>query len=50
MARLLIEKGYKEVHPLLGGFVAWLALGYPVERVTSPTVPLTALAASDSSD
>ncbi len=32
MARLLHEKGYKDVWPLLGGFEAWVALGYPVER------------------
>jgi|GraSoi013_1_40cm_1032412.scaffolds.fasta_scaffold28629_3 3-mercaptopyruvate sulfurtransferase SseA len=32
MARLLHTKGYSEVWPLLGGFDAWLALGYPVEQ------------------
>ena len=31
MARLLHDKGYKDVWPLLGGFEAWVALGYPVE-------------------
>lgn len=32
MARLLYDKGYKEVRPLLGGFEAWRAQGYLVER------------------
>lgn len=31
MALLLKSKGYKEVWPLLGGFDAWLELGYPTE-------------------
>lgn len=40
MARLLNENGYKEVWPLLGGFDAWEALGYPVEpsRLEAPTL------------
>ena len=36
MARLLIEKGYREVWPLLGGFDGWVELGYPTEPVASP--------------
>ena len=28
----LIAQGYKNVHPLLGGFEAWRQAGYPVER------------------
>lgn len=32
MARLLHERGYQEVWPLLGGFDGWVELGYPVER------------------
>ncbi len=31
MARLLIDKGYKNVRPLLGGFDAWMEKGLPVE-------------------
>ena len=31
MARLLIDKGYKNVRPLLGGFDAWMEKGFPVE-------------------
>jgi 3-mercaptopyruvate sulfurtransferase SseA len=31
MALLLKSKGYKIVWPLLGGFDAWLELGYPTE-------------------
>jgi 3-mercaptopyruvate sulfurtransferase SseA len=42
MARLLHEKGYKEVRPLLGGIDAWLALGYPVDRnVSLVSLPAT---------
>ncbi len=44
MARLLHERGYKEVWPLLGGFDAWLALGYPVERHTAGLVMPTQVA------
>jgi 3-mercaptopyruvate sulfurtransferase SseA len=31
MARLLLDHGYRDVRPLLGGFDAWVELGYPVE-------------------
>ena len=31
MALLLKSKGYKVVWPLVGGFDAWLELGYPTE-------------------
>jgi 3-mercaptopyruvate sulfurtransferase SseA len=49
MARLLHEKGYKDVRPLLGGFDAWLELGYPVEReIALAPLPAT-LPASGSS-
>ncbi len=44
MARLLMEKGYRDVRPLLGGFEAWVKLEYPVERHGPPTVPATVLA------
>ncbi len=40
MARLLHQKGYKDVWPLLGGFEAWLELGYPVERHTASLATL----------
>ena len=36
MARLLIEKGYRDVWPLLGGFDGWVELGYPTEPVAPP--------------
>jgi rhodanese-related sulfurtransferase len=31
VARMLIDKGFKPVRPLLGGFEAWIEAGYPVE-------------------
>jgi 3-mercaptopyruvate sulfurtransferase SseA len=49
MARLLIEKGYQEVRPLLGGFDGWMQLGYPTEPVAVSPPVLASLAASDSS-
>ncbi|HMD83534.1 MAG TPA: hypothetical protein VKO18_02395 [Terriglobia bacterium] len=49
MARLLIEKGYREVWPLLGGFDGWVELGYPTEPVALPTPVLTSIAAVSSS-
>jgi 3-mercaptopyruvate sulfurtransferase SseA len=36
MARLLHDEGYTNVRPLLGGFDAWVSLGYPVERHVDP--------------
>jgi len=48
LARLLHEQGYDDVRPLLGGFDAWLASGYPVERVSPVTVALSAVAAPES--
>ena len=35
MARLLIEKGYRDVWPLQGGFDGWVELGYPTEPVAA---------------
>ncbi len=49
MARLLHEKGYPEVWPLLGGFDAWVALGYPVERHPGKPSAFEALSASSPS-
>jgi rhodanese-related sulfurtransferase len=31
VAQKLTEKGWKNVHPLYGGFDAWRQAGYPVE-------------------
>jgi 3-mercaptopyruvate sulfurtransferase SseA len=47
MARLLHEKGYDDVRPLLGGFDAWVASGYPVEAASPVTVPLAAVTAPE---
>ncbi len=49
MARLLIEKGYREVWPLLGGFDAWEALDYPLEPILAPPPPGPAVATVKSS-
>ena len=49
MARLLNEKGYNDVWPLLGGFDAWQALGYPVEPHEPPAAPLTTISTVSSS-
>jgi 3-mercaptopyruvate sulfurtransferase SseA len=43
MARLLTDKGYREVWPLEGGFDAWQELGYPVEAVVPEQAGLTSL-------
>ena len=43
MARLLTEKGYKDVWPLQGGFDAWQELGYATESISAPEVDLTPL-------
>jgi len=44
MARLLIEKGYRDVWPLTGGFDHWLELGYPTDPVAATTSGLTSIA------
>ena len=31
MARLLLERGYRNVRPLEGGFDAWVAAGLPTD-------------------
>ena len=42
MARLLIDRGYKNVRPLLGGFDAWVEKGFLVESLPrSQEVPAT---------
>jgi len=48
MARLLIEKGYHDVRPLLGGFDGWVELGYPTEPVAGPPATLTSITAASS--
>jgi rhodanese-related sulfurtransferase len=34
VAKLLFDRGYKKVRPLLGGFDGWKEAGYPVEFLT----------------
>jgi rhodanese-related sulfurtransferase len=31
VARALLDRGYRNVHPLTGGFKLWQQKGYPVE-------------------
>ncbi|MGZ7040064.1 MAG: rhodanese-like domain-containing protein [Thermoanaerobaculia bacterium] len=33
MARILMDRGYKLVRPLAGGYDAWLNAGFPVEEM-----------------
>jgi rhodanese-related sulfurtransferase len=35
VAKLLYDRGFKKVRPLLGGFDAWREAGYPLERPTA---------------
>jgi len=37
MARLLHNKGYRDVRPLLGGIDGWIEQGYPIETA-APTM------------
>jgi rhodanese-related sulfurtransferase len=30
VARTLLDRGYRSVHPMLGGFDLWVQKGYPV--------------------
>lgn len=32
LAKILVQHGFKHVHPLLGGIDAWIAAGHPVEK------------------
>jgi membrane protein DedA with SNARE-associated domain/rhodanese-related sulfurtransferase len=32
LAKILMQHGFKRVHPLLGGIDAWIAAGHPVEK------------------
>jgi 3-mercaptopyruvate sulfurtransferase SseA len=49
MARLLNDKGYKEVWPLEGGFDAWYERGFPVERIAPEAPGLAAISTANSS-
>jgi rhodanese-related sulfurtransferase len=31
VARALLDRGYKNVHPIIGGFTEWVQKGYPTE-------------------
>lgn len=46
MARLLVEKGYREVLPLMGGFDGWVELGYPTESANAAAANLPPVSAS----
>jgi membrane protein DedA with SNARE-associated domain/rhodanese-related sulfurtransferase len=48
MARLLMDKGYRQVWPMLGGIDAWLELGYPTEAVVVSAPKLTEITAAKS--
>jgi rhodanese-related sulfurtransferase len=50
LARLLIQKGYHDVRPLLGGLDGWVELGYPTDPVeaSAPGFTSTAVASSSS--
>jgi len=37
VAQELADRGFTDVHPLVGGFDAWLDAGYPVEPKGVPT-------------
>ena len=45
MARLLLDRGYRNVRPLEGGFDAWLAAGLPTEPLDESETALHAPAA-----
>ncbi len=49
LARLLVEKGYHEVWPLLGGLDGWVELGYPTEPVEPSAPGFTSIAVASSS-
>jgi rhodanese-related sulfurtransferase len=36
VARELMDRGFREVYPLRGGFKAWQRTGLPVEPVNDP--------------
>jgi 3-mercaptopyruvate sulfurtransferase SseA len=36
VAQTLLQRGWTNVHPLIGGFDAWQNAGYPLEARTQP--------------
>ncbi len=47
LARLLVNKGYYEVWPLLGGLDGWVELGYPTDPVRPAGPGLTTIASAN---
>lgn len=45
MARLLLDRGFRNVRPLEGGFDAWLAAGLPTEPLSGEELALHAAVA-----
>jgi rhodanese-related sulfurtransferase len=37
VARLLIDRGYRNVRPLAGGIEAWVAAGFETEAIEWPS-------------
>ena len=53
MARLLLDRGFKKVRPLLGGFDAWVTAGYPLdglEELPSHTATLPSVSPANPSE
>lgn len=48
MALLLKGKGYRVVWPLLGGYEAWLSLGFPTQTFSAAKGLPNSVAAADS--
>ena len=42
MAQLLLDRGFRNVRPLQGGFDAWVAEGLPTERLSEEELDLHA--------
>jgi rhodanese-related sulfurtransferase len=42
VARLLLDRGYRNVRPLEGGFDAWIAAGLPTEPLAEHELALHA--------
>jgi len=43
---MLIEKGYRDVWPLLGGLDGWIELDYPTEPIAPLSAALTSIQAT----
>jgi rhodanese-related sulfurtransferase len=39
VAKLLFDRGYHRVRPLLGGFDAWVKAGFPIENLPASGEP-----------